>query len=57
MIKNSLLLGSKRQWRSINKTLCTFLAPISFINKYLISKKNCPSDDPFEKYLNEQKEM
>ena len=31
--KTSLLLGSKRHWRSINKTLCTFLAPISFVDK------------------------
>ena len=53
--KTSLLLGSKRHWRSINKTLCTFLAPISFIEKYWDNfKKNCQNrHDPFEKYLNE----
>ena len=53
--KTSLLLGSKRHWRSINKTLCTFLAPISFIDKYWDNfKKNCQDrHDPFEKYLNE----
>ena len=53
--KTSLLLGSKRHWRSINKTLCTFLAPISFIEKYWDNfKKNCQDrHDPFEKYLNE----
>ena len=53
--KTSLLLGSKRHWRSINKTLCTFLAPTSFIDKYWDNfKKNCQDrHDPFEKYLNE----
>ena len=53
--KTSLLLGSERHWRSINKTLCTFLAPISFIDKYWDNfKKNCQDrHDPFEKYLNE----
>jgi len=53
--KTSLLLGSKRHWRSINKTLCTFLAPISFVDKYWGNfKKNCQDrHDPFEKYLNE----
>ena len=53
--KTSLLLGSKRHWRSINKTLCTFLAPISFVDKYWDNfKKNCQDrHDPFEKYLNE----
>ena len=53
--KTNLLLGSKRHWRSINKTLCTFLAPISFIDKYWDNfKKNCQDrHDPFEKYLNE----
>ena len=53
--KTSLLLGSKRHWRSINKTLCTFLAPISFIDKYWDNFiKNCQDrHDPFEKYLNE----
>ena len=53
--KTSLLLGSKRHWRSINKTLCTFLAPITFIEKYWENfKLNCQDrHDPFEKYLNE----
>ena len=53
--KTSLLLGSKRHWRSINKTLCTFLVPISFLEKYWDNfKKNCQDrHDPFEKYLNE----
>ncbi len=53
--KTSLLLGNKRHWRSINKTLCTFLAPISFVDKYWDNfKKNCQDrHDPFEKYLNE----
>ncbi len=53
--KTSLLLGSERHWRSINKTLCTFLAPISFVDKYWDNfKKNCQDrHDPFEKYLNE----
>ena len=53
--KTSLLLGSKRHWRSINRTLCTFLTPISFLEKYWENfKKNCQDrHDPFEKYLNE----
>ncbi len=53
--KTNLLLGSKRHWRSINKTLCTFLAPASFLENYWDNfKKNCQDrHDPFEKYLNE----
>ena len=59
--KTNVLIGSKRHWRTINKTLCTFLTSKTLINKYWDNlKKNCENrHDPFEKYLNEiyQKEI
>ncbi|MDC0142680.1 glycosyltransferase family 2 protein [Candidatus Pelagibacter sp.] len=59
--KTSLLIGSKRHWRTINKTLCTLLTSHRFIDKYWINFYNNCLDrhDPFEKYLNElyQKEI
>ena len=59
--KTNVLIGSKRHWRTIDKTLCTFLTSKSLINKYWDNlKKNCENrHDPFEKYLNEiyQKEI
>ena len=53
--KTNLLIGSKRHWRTIDKTLCTFLASKTLINKYWDNfKKTCEDrHDPFEKYLNE----
>ena len=53
--KTNVLIGSKRHWRTIDKTLCTFLTSKTLINKYWDNfKKNCENrHDPFEKYLNE----
>jgi len=59
--KTTLLIGSKRHWRTINKTLCTLLTSHRFIDKYWSNFYNNCLDrhDPFEKYLNEmyQKEI
>ena len=59
--KTNLLIGSKRHWRTINKTLCTLLTSHRFIDKYWSNFYNNCLDrhDPFEKYLNEmyQKEI
>ena len=53
--KTNILIGNKRHWRTIDKTLCTFLTSKKLINQYwgnLI--KTCEDrHDPFEKYLNE----
>ena len=53
--KTNILIGNKRHWRTIDKTLCTFLTSKSLINKYWDNfKKTCENrHDPFEKYLNE----
>ena len=53
--KTNILIGNKRHWRTINKTLCTFLTSKKLINKYWDNfKKTCENrHDPFEKYLNE----
>ncbi len=57
----NVLIGSKRHWRTVNKTLCTFLTSKKLIDKYWENFKQTCLDrhDPFEKYLNEiyQKEM
>ena len=59
--KTNVLIGSKRHWRTIDKTLCTFLTSKTLINKYWDNfKKNCENrHDPFEKCMNEiyQKEI
>ena len=53
--KTNILIGSNRHWRTINKTLCTFLTSINLLNNYwedLI--KTCEDrHNPFEKYINE----
>jgi len=53
--KTNVLIGSKRHWRTIDKTLCTFLTSKTLIDKYWDNfKKTCKNrHDPFEKYLNE----
>ena len=53
--KTNVLIGNKRHWRTIDKTLCTFLTSKTLINKYWNNfKKTCENrHDPFEKYLNE----
>ena len=53
--KTNVLIGNKRHWRTIDKTLCTFLTSKKLIDKYWNNfKKTCENrHDPFEKYLNE----
>ncbi|MDC0394006.1 glycosyltransferase family 2 protein [Candidatus Pelagibacter sp.] len=53
--KTNLLIGNKRHWRTIDKTLCTFLTSKTLIDKYWDNfKKTCEDrHDPFEKHLNE----
>ena len=53
--KTNILIGSKRHWRTIQKTLCTFLTSKKNIDLYWNNfKKTCEDrHDPFEKYLNE----
>tara|TARA_Y100000992_G_C21215061_1_gene467445 strand:+ start:127 stop:1116 length:990 start_codon:yes stop_codon:yes gene_type:complete len=50
-----ILTGNKRHWRTINKTLCTFLTSKNLIDQYWNNfKKTCEDrHDPFEKHLNE----
>tara|TARA_B100001564_G_scaffold354497_1_gene365192 strand:+ start:192 stop:1160 length:969 start_codon:yes stop_codon:yes gene_type:complete len=59
--KTNILLGNKRHWRTINKTLCTFMTSKILLEKYWENfKKTClDRNDPFEKYINEiyQKEI
>ena len=51
----NIFIGSHRHWRTINKTLCTFLTTKKLIDKYWKNfYQNClDRHDPFEKYLNE----
>ena len=53
--KTNLLIGNKRHWRTINKTLCTFMTSKDLLDKYWENfEKTCKNrNDPFEKYLNE----
>ena len=53
--KTNILVGNKRHWRTINKSLCTFLTTQSLLNKYWDNfYQTClDRNDPFEKYLNE----
>ena len=53
--KTNVLIGNKRHWRTIDRTLCTFLTTKNLLNKYWDNfYKNClDRHDPFEKYLNE----
>ncbi len=52
--KTNVLIGNRRHWRSINKTLCTFLTTKNLINRYWDNfYTNCiDRHEPFEKYLN-----
>tara|TARA_Y100000590_G_C14870537_1_gene694954 strand:- start:178 stop:519 length:342 start_codon:yes stop_codon:yes gene_type:complete len=52
--KTNLLIGSKRHWRTISKTLCTFMVSKEMIEKYWDNFFNTCIDrnEPFEKYLN-----
>jgi hypothetical protein len=51
----NILIGNKRHWRTIDKTLCTFITSKELINKYWDNfNKTClDRHEPFEKYLNE----
>ena len=53
--KSDILIGSRRHWRSVDKTLCTFFVSKHLVNKYWDNFKTTCIDrhDPFEKYLNE----
>ena len=53
--KTNILIGNKRHWRTVNKTLCTFMTSKDFIDKYWENfHKTClDRHDPFEKYINE----
>ena len=53
--KTNLLIGNRRHWRTINRTLCTFMTSKIFLDKYWDNfYKTClDRNDPFEKYLNE----
>ena len=53
--KTNILIGNKRHWRTIDKTLCTFMTSASLLKKYWNNfNQNClDRHDPFEKYINE----
>ena len=53
--KTNILIGDKRHWRTINKTLCTFLTSKKLLDLYWHNfLKNCEDrHDPFEKHINE----
>jgi hypothetical protein len=53
--RSNILIGNKRHWRTIDKTLCTFMTSIELINKYWDNFYSTCLDrnEPFEKHLNE----
>ncbi len=53
--KTNILIGNKRHWRTIDRTLCTFMTSKIMIDKYWNNFYNTCLDrnDPFEKYINE----
>ena len=53
--KTNILIGDRRHWRTISKTLCTFLTSKKLLDFYWENFiKNCEDrHDPFEKYINE----
>ena len=53
--KTNLLIGNKRHWRTVSKTLCTFMTSKFFLDKYWDNFYSTCLDrnDPFEKHLNE----
>jgi hypothetical protein len=59
--KTNILIGNKRHWQTIDKTLCTFMTSKNLLVKYWENfVKTCQDrNDPFEKYINEiyQKEI
>ena len=52
--KTNLLIGSKRHWRTINKSLCSFMTSKNILDRYWDNfYQNClDRHEPFEKYLN-----
>jgi len=59
--KTNVLVGNKRHWRTIYKTLCTFMTSKDlFLKNWVNYEKTClDRNEPFEKYINEiyQKEI
>ncbi len=53
--KTNILIGNKRHWRTIDKTLCTFITSKNLLDKYWENfEKTClDRNDPFEKNINE----
>ena len=53
--KTNILIGNKRHWRTIGRTLCTFLTSKKLLDLYWQNfLKSCEDrHDPFEKYINE----
>jgi len=53
--KTNILIGNKRHWRTVDRTLCTFMTSKIMIDQYWSNFYNNCLDrhDPFEKYLNE----
>ena len=53
--KTNILIGSKRHWRTIYITLCTFMLSKDLLNKYWenLYKTCIDRHEPFEKYINE----
>ena len=53
--KTNILIGNKRHWRTVDRTLCSFLTSKELIYKYWDNFYNNCLDrhDPFEKYINE----
>ena len=53
--KTNILIGDRRHWRIVSKTLCTFLTSKRLLDLYWENfSKNCEDrHDPFEKYINE----
>ena len=52
--KTNLLIGSRRHWRTINKSLCSLMTSKEILDRYWENfYQNClDRHDPFEKYLN-----
>ena len=53
--KTNILIGNKRHWRTVDRTLCTFMTSKIMLDQYWSNFYNNCLDrhDPFEKYLNE----
>jgi len=56
--KTNVLIGNKRHWRTIDKSLCTFMTSKNLLDKYWANFHETCIDrhDPFEKYLNKMYE-